>query len=96
LFLPQEILFTNGKRFLGLKKADLNLSKGRSLPQVDYSLFYHRRSLITFDPKETIDKKKREREGESEEGEKVIWCEELGKYGGVSIGGNGSIGYKHH
>jgi len=53
--------------------------------------------LIAFAPKETIDKKtKREREGESEEGEKVIWCEELGKYGGVFIGGNGSIGYKHH
>jgi len=47
--------------------------------------------LITFAPKETIDKKKN-REGESEEGEKVIWCEELGKYGGVFIGGNGSIG----
>jgi len=44
-----------------------------------------------------MDKIKREREGESEEGEKVIWCEELGrKYGGVFIGGNGSIGYKHH
>jgi len=26
----------------------------------------------------------------------VIWCEELGKYGGVFIGGNGSIGCKHH
>jgi len=51
--------------------------------------------LITFAPKETIDKKKK-REGESEEAEKVIWCEELGKYGGVFIGGNGSIGYKHH
>jgi len=49
-------------------------------------------------PKRLLTKKKknREREGESEEGEKVIWCEELGKYGGVFIGGNGSIGYKHH
>ena len=35
-------------------------------------------------------------EGEGEEGEKVIWCEEIGKYGGVFIGGNGSIGYNHH
>jgi len=48
-------------------------------------------------PKEYWKKKeRREREGESEEGEKVIWCEELGKYGGVFIGGNDSIGYKHH
>jgi len=48
--------------------------------------------------KETTEKekKKREIEGESEEGEKVIWCEEIGKYGGVFIGENGSIGYKHH
>jgi len=38
----------------------------------------------------------REIEGESEEGEKVIWCEEIGKYGGTFIGGNGSIGYKNH
>jgi len=36
-------------------------------------------------------KKRREIEGESEEGEKVIWCEEIGKYGGVFIGENGSI-----
>jgi len=41
-------------------------------------------------------KKKREIEGESEEGEKVIWCEEIRKYGGVFIGGNGSVGYKNH
>jgi len=49
--------------------------------------------------KETIEKRKeknREIEGESEEVEKVIWCEEIGKYEGVFIGGNGSIGYKHH
>ena len=26
----------------------------------------------------------------------MIWCEELGKYGGVFIDENGSIGYKHH
>ena len=26
----------------------------------------------------------------------MIWCEELGKYGGVFIGGNGSVGYKNH
>jgi hypothetical protein len=26
----------------------------------------------------------------------VIWCEEIGKYGGVFIGGNGSIGYNNH
>jgi len=40
--------------------------------------------LITFAPKENIEKKKeiREIERESEEGEKVIWCEELGKYRG--------------
>jgi len=30
-------------------------------------------------------------EGESEEGESVIWCEEIWKYGGVFICGNGSI-----
>jgi len=41
-------------------------------------------------------KKRREIEGESEEGEKVIWCEEIGKYRGVFIGGNGSIDYKNH
>ena len=26
----------------------------------------------------------------------MIWCEEMGKYGGVFIGGNGSIGYNYH
>ena len=29
-------------------------------------------------------------------GEKVIWCEELGKYGGLFIGENDSISYKHY
>jgi len=43
-----------------------------------------------------LTKKKREREGESEEGEKMIWCAELGMYGGVFIGGNDNIDYKHH
>jgi len=54
--------------------------------------------LITFAPTRLLTKKKteREREGESEERDKVIWCEELGKYEGVFIGGNDSIGYKHH
>jgi len=33
-------------------------------------------------------KERRETEGESEEREKVIWCEEIWKYGGVFIGGN--------
>ena len=32
----------------------------------------------------------------SEQGEKVIWCEEIWKYGAVFIGGNGSIGYNNH
>jgi len=41
-------------------------------------------------------KKRREIEGESEEGEKVIWCEEIGKYGGVFICQNGSISYNYH
>ena len=41
-------------------------------------------------------KERREIEGESEEIEKVIWCEEIGKYEGVFIGENGSIGYKYH
>jgi len=58
------------------------------LPQEVYSL---------QSPKEYWKKKeRREREGKSEEGEKVIWCEELGKYEGVFIGGNDSICYKHH
>jgi len=26
----------------------------------------------------------------------VIWCEKIGKYGGVFIGENGSISYKDH
>jgi len=26
----------------------------------------------------------------------VIWCEEIGKYRGVFIGENGSVGYNHH
>jgi len=26
----------------------------------------------------------------------VIWCEEMGKYGVVFIGGNGSISYNYH
>ena len=45
-----------------------------------------------------MNKKRRRRkiEGESEEGEKVIWCEEIGKYGGVFIGENGSISYNNH
>jgi len=29
------------------------------------------------------EKKEREIKGESDEGEKYIWCEEIGKYGGV-------------
>jgi len=41
-------------------------------------------------------KKKREIKGGSEEREKVIWCEEIGKYEGVFIGGNGSIGYNYN
>jgi len=43
-----------------------------------------------------LKQKRREIEGESEEGEKVIWCGEIGKYEGVFIDGNDSIGYKHH
>jgi len=84
---------------MGLKKANLNLSQGSITSPSRLLTFLPQRSLITFAPKETIDKKKRkrrERVGESEEGEKVIWCEKLGKYEGVFIGGNGSIGYKHH
>jgi len=46
--------------------------------------------------KRLLKKKRREIEGESEEGKKVIWCEELGKYGGVFIDENGSICYKYH
>jgi len=95
-FLPQEILFAHGKKFMGLKKTDLNLSQGSITSPSRLLTILPRRSLITFAPKETIDKKKKEREGESEEGEKVIWCEESGKYGGVFIGGNCSTGYKHH
>ena len=67
--------------------------------QLGYSLFYPEEvwSLLPPKRKETIEKKKkREIEGDSEEGEKVIWCEEMWKYGGVFIGGNDSIGYKHH
>jgi hypothetical protein len=41
-------------------------------------------------------KERREIEGESEEGEKVIWCEELGKYGGVFIGRNVNLGCNYH
>jgi len=26
----------------------------------------------------------------------VRWCEEMGKFGGVFIGGNDSIGYNYH
>jgi len=26
----------------------------------------------------------------------MIWCEEIGKYGGVFIGGNSNVGYNHH
>jgi len=26
----------------------------------------------------------------------VIWCEEMGKYGGVFIGENGSVSYNYH
>jgi len=77
---------------MGLKKTDLNLSQGSITSPSRLLTILPRRTLISFTPKETIDKKKKiEREGESEEGEKVIWCEELRKYGGVFIGGNGSI-----
>ena len=41
-------------------------------------------------------KERREIEGESEEGEKVRWCEEFGKYGEVFIGRNGSLGCNYH
>jgi len=43
-----------------------------------------------------VARERREIEGESEEGEKVIWCEEIGKYEGVFISGNGSLGYNNH
>ena len=26
----------------------------------------------------------------------MIWCKEIGKYGGVFICGNGSVGYNNH
>ena len=29
-------------------------------------------------------------------GENVRWCEEMRNFGGVFIGGNGSIGYNKH
>jgi len=43
-------------------------------------------------------KKKRRREigGESEESLNVRWYEEIGKFGGVFIGGNSKIGYNYH
>jgi len=51
---------------------------------------------VTRDYWKEEEKKEREIEGECEEGEKVIWCEEMGKYGVVFIGGNGSISYNYH
>jgi len=41
-------------------------------------------------------KRRRERGGESEESLNVRWCEEMGKFGGVFIGGNGKINYNYH
>ena len=65
-FLPQEILFTHSKKFMGLKKADLNLSQGWITSPSRLLTILPRKSLITFAPKETIDQKKRERERERE------------------------------
>jgi len=39
---------------------------------------------------------KKEKKKREIEGEKVIWCEEIGKYEGVFIGENGSISYNRH
>jgi len=48
---------------MGLKKADLNLSQGSITSPSRLLTILPRRSLITFAPKETIDKKKeKERE----------------------------------
>jgi len=43
-------------------------------------------------------KKKRRREigGESEESLSVRWCEKMGKFRGVFIGGNDKISYTYH
>jgi len=97
-FYTQEDSFYPRQKVFGLKEANLILPQmlisfspsglATILPQEVCSL---------LPPKEYCKKKQiREREGESEEGKKVIWCEELRKYGGVFIGGNGSIGYKHN
>jgi len=34
--------------------------------------------------------------GEGERGENVRWCEEMGKFEGVFIGGNGNKGYTYN
>ena len=71
-----------------------------SLNLTDHYLPQQGCSLYTYMGKtslETIEaKKKKRKRGREWEGEKVIWWEELGKYGGVFISENDSIGYKHH
>ena len=51
---------------MGLKKADLNLSQGSTTSPSRLLTILPRRSLITFAPKETIDKKKKKKEKERE------------------------------
>jgi len=96
------ILFTHGKKKFGVKKENLLLSQwlitfspiwlATIYLKTDHFIPQRRKKRL-----ETIEEnKRREIEGESGEGEKVIWCEEIGKYEGVFIGENGSVGYKNH
>jgi len=96
LFIPKKILLPTAKSFW-VKRSKFNFTPNVDLffPKQD-SHYFALRSLLTFAPKRILKKERKKREGESEEGEKLIWCEELGKYGGVFIGGNCSIGCKQH
>ena len=89
-FIPQKDSF-----YPRLKVFRVKRSKFNSIPRVDHFLqltIYlktdHHLPQMTRD---LLKKKKRKIEGE-----KVIWCEEIWKYGAVFIGGNGSIGYNNH
>jgi len=60
-FYLKKILFTHGKKFLGFKKADLNLSQGSITSPSCLLTILPRRRLITFALKENIEKKKKEK-----------------------------------
>ena len=79
LFIPKMILFTHGKKFFGKKKQIWFYPKCWSFSLSGLTTILLQEVCSLLPPKEYWKKKekRREIEWESEDGEKVIWCEEI-------------------